>query len=104
MALETISFKCGDHLKIYTDGSVTEDGVGIGIYNATTNEKININIKQKVAIKTAESVAILYAMLIARRSGRPRVVILTDSKSSCSSIDNTNNNLLDRYYKNKIIN
>lgn len=103
LAIETMEKRCGQGIRIFTDGSIKESGIGIGIFNETSKEKLAVGIKENVSIKTAETVAILLAVQIGRKSGSNIVNILTDSKSAGVSIERTNKNGLTRHYENKII-
>lgn len=103
LANQTIETRYQDDLKIYTDGSINQSGIGIGIYNSLTHEEISIHIKEKVSIKTTEIAAIFMAMQIGQKSPQKNVTILTDSRSSCTSIRNTYTKKLNRFYENKIL-
>lgn len=103
IAHETIEERYKGDLILYTDGSVSSSGNGIGIFNDRTKESIAIRIKEDLCIKTIETAAIFMAMEIGKKSNANQITILTDSKSACSSIRNTYLNKLDRFYEQKIL-
>lgn len=102
-ALETIN-KYTNHYHIYTDGSKTDDGVGIGIFFDDTKEGIHKHLQIDISIKTTEIIAILTALKLAVGMHKSNIVVFTDSRSSCISIHNAIAKYnKSKYYENMII-
>lgn len=102
MTLEMLAerYPESNQMKIYTDGSRKDTEIEIGIYNEACGEKIAIKIKENVSIKTAEIVAITFAMQIGATGSKPNVTIITDSKISCNLIATSLKGDTNRYYEN----
>lgn len=89
--------------KVYTDASLLNNRVGIGIYIAETEEKFSIRIRQDVSIKTAEIIAIMTAIKLMINLNCTNIIVLTDSLSSCVAVKNTLETNNDNYYEQIII-
>lgn len=89
IANQTIDTWYQKDTKNSTDGSINQCGISTGIYNSLTLERISLQIKEKILIKTTEIAAISMAMQIGQKSPQKYITILTDSRSSCTSIRNT---------------
>jgi ribonuclease HI len=68
--------------KIYTDGSKSDNGLGVGIYDQTLNYRISNKIDSVISIMTLELIAIDQALAYALNHNFNKIVIFTDSKSS----------------------
>lgn len=95
-----------DWTKIYTDASKSLLGQGIGIYIKNVNHQIlesSIRIEQDLSIKTLEAIAVKEAILIAQENQWSKVIVLTDSKSTCLAL---NHKVIDesKFYENSIVN
>lgn len=88
---------------VYTDASIMEGKVGIGIYIEETEEQIAHTIRHMISIKSAEIFAIFMAINYMITMGKRDIVVFTDSKSSCVSLINTMKDNNDKYYEQKII-
>ncbi|XP_055688216.1 uncharacterized protein LOC129792859 [Lutzomyia longipalpis] len=88
-----------DHFKIFTDGSIKDEKRGFGIFFEQTKETISRKIKEEIPIYTVEMIAILYAIIMAIRMKKKKIVILTDSKSAILSLKNLKS---EKYYENII--
>lgn len=98
--------KYKQHSKIYTDGSKSQLGSGLGIIFDDKNihiGEISKNIQEKISIKCIEIIAIHLALKIAIQLKLTKIIILTDSKSSCESIKNSMRKRSDKYYESEII-
>ncbi|XP_055603941.1 uncharacterized protein LOC129752175 [Uranotaenia lowii] len=76
------------HQHIYTDGSVRDGSVGLGV----TSKEVEICLKlpESCSIFSAEAAAINHAIEIAEQSGKP-TVIFSDSASCLSAIEGGSN-------------
>lgn len=89
---QLIDEKYRDHTKIYTDGSLTEDGMGAAFCIPEENKTHRLGMKQNTAIMSAELLAIEAVLdhllgRVQRKDNPPsRVVILSDSKSGLQAI------------------
>ena len=83
--MKTIS-KYSDAMKIYTDGSVSGERVGIGIFNEGFQS--SIRLPDNLFIYTAEAYAILKAITHRLKPRKKEIVILTDSLSCLRAIEN----------------
>lgn len=101
-AIEVINTNI-DKSAAYTDASLNNDKVGIGIYLQKTQEQICFKINQSVSIKTAEIVAIMSAIKLLLRMEERNFIIYTDSLSSCIALRNTIHKSSDKYYENVIM-
>lgn len=97
--------KYNDTYKIYTDGSKSDNGAGLGIYFDDTEECISRRINTDLSIKTIEIMAIFMAINLALLMGKKNIVVFTDSRSSCQSLLNTckTKKYIKKYYESKII-
>lgn len=90
-------------IKIYTDASKSSRGQGIGVFivndHTKTTERIAIKVHENLTIKTLEMIAIKEAVLIITKNHWEKVIIITDSKSSCVSLNNYNKNPTKFYEK-----
>uniref|UniRef100_A0A1B0GK10 ribonuclease H n=1 Tax=Lutzomyia longipalpis TaxID=7200 RepID=A0A1B0GK10_LUTLO len=84
------------HFKIFTDGSIKDEKRGFGIFFEQTKETISRKIKEEISICTVEMIAILYAIIMAIRMKKEKIVILTDSKSAILSLKNLKS---EKYYE-----
>ena len=84
-SMKTIS-KYSNAIKIYTDGSVNEEKVGIGIYNE--GFQTSTRLPDNLSIFTAEAYAILEALTQGLKQKKKDIVILTDSLSCLRAIEN----------------
>nr|CAH7746935.1 unnamed protein product [Callosobruchus chinensis] len=75
-----------DYLKIYTDGSKTAIGVGAAI--VVGDSDYSWCLKHYSNIYTAESFAIWQALLYLQSSGKNKCLILTDSLSVLTALEN----------------
>lgn len=90
--------------QVYTDGSKTEKGVGIGIYFIDTMEGISKFFKLDLSIKTTEIIAIFLAIKLAMAMNKTDIIIYTDSRSACKSIKSyLSTPTVMQYYENRII-
>lgn len=106
LALDRIN-QLSDSCMIYTDGSKDNEGVGIGIFLEDTKEKLQFFSDLQISIKCTEMIAIFLAIHLTLKMGKKNITILTDSKSSCTSLANHVLNKhckTDKYFENKIIN
>lgn len=88
------------HFKIFTDGSKTSQGVGCGFYDEENKKSFSFKLSYHFSIMNAELVAIIEAIEYAICTNHTKIVILTDSQSSCRALLNTNK---DNYLINKLI-
>lgn len=96
--------KYQDNHEIYTDGSKTDEGVGLGIYFKDTDEKIHRFYTLDICIKTTEIMAIFLALKLALSMGKINIVVYTDSQSSCKAIETSlSNHKPTQIYEHKII-
>lgn len=104
IALEVID-SYSEYYKIYTDGSKMKTSIGLGIYFEDTKEEISSSDHTELSIKTVEMIAIFIAARMALIMGKSNIVIFTDSKSSCESIQNSKdkNNKTNKLYEQKLI-
>lgn len=105
LAINTIQ-KYTNIQHIYTDGSKTEQSIGLGIYFDESEEKIHQTYYIKISIKTVEIMAIYLAFKLAVTMSRRDIVIFTDSQSACKSILKYTSKYKDKYnkyYEQKII-
>lgn len=93
-------------VKIFTDASKSPYGQGIGIYveNQYNNMILESSIKivQDLTIKTLETIAIKEAIIIASKQNWINILIITDSKSTCISLCQTEINP-SKFYEHSII-
>lgn len=104
LALDTInSYKNTFH--VYTDGSKNYNIVGLGIYFEETGEIIHKEYNRNITIKTTELIAIYLAIKLSIVMKKKNIVIFTDSKSSCLSLENyiKNKNRKIKLYEQKIV-
>lgn len=88
---------------VYTDASILDDKVGIGIYIDDTKEEIKYALKHLVSIKCAETFAMFVAIKFMLSMGKKDIIVYTDSKSSCTSLKNAIKLKNSRYYECKIV-
>lgn len=88
---------------VYTDASIKENKVGIGIFIEETGERIGHTFANLISIKSAEIIAIFTAIKYMIAMGKIEIVVFTDSKSSCISIINTIKKNNEKYFEQKII-
>lgn len=94
------------HTRIFTDGSKVQNSGGIGIFLDNKNlpvSEISKCIKENISIKSIEIIAIHLAIQLAVQLKLSKVIILTDSKSSCTSIQKTFKEQNNKHYENEII-
>lgn len=101
-AMETIQ-QYTDKFTVYTDASIMDKSVGVGIYFKNSEEKLKFKIKYSICIKTAEIFAIFMAVRMSISMGQRECIIYTDSKSSCISIKKSLDVFNNKLYENKII-
>lgn len=92
-------------VRIFTDASKSVDGQGVGIYIENSGGPISehaINIQGNLSIKTLEAIAIKEAILIVTKNHWKHILILTDSKSTCSALNQDEINP-SHFYENCII-
>lgn len=79
-----------NHICIFTDGSVRNQGdsVGIGMFIPLTNLSDKIKLPAGMSIFSAEAWAVLHAIRHAVRAGWSRALILTDSLSVLRALRN----------------
>ena len=87
------------HFKIFTDGSKTIQGVGYGFYDEKNRKSFSFKLSPAFSIMNAELVAIIEAIEYAISINQLKIVILTDSQSSCLNLLNPNT---DNYLINKL--
>lgn len=102
IAVEMIH-KNNNKQSVYTDASIMDNEVGIGIHINETKENISYKLKQSVSIKTAEMFAIFLAIKFMFTMKKNNFIIYTDSKSSCSSLINTLKTNHAKYYEQLIL-
>ena len=95
--------KFQNHDFIYTDGSVKNKKSGIGIYTEYNKTKYAIKLINNTTITTTETIAIKIAILLAQLSKKDKIVIITDSQTSCKSLENALNHSTSKHYENQII-
>lgn len=88
IVLQLINEKYQQHYQIFTDGSKTSDGVGYGIYDHQTKSSFSYRLNQNFTIMNAELVGIIEAIEYAISMNEFKIVIFTDSQSSCSMLNN----------------
>ena len=88
-SMKTIS-KYSNAMKIYTDGSVNKEKVGIGIYNE--GFQTSTRLPDNLSIFTAEAYAILEAITQGLKQKRKDIIILTDSMSCLKAIKSMSGN------------
>lgn len=77
----------GDYIKLYTDGSKSDDGVGYGVFSQ--NIKISTKISNLETIFSAEAKGIIQAIgLCNLEIGKKKFLILSDSLSVIKSVSN----------------
>ncbi|XP_055598555.1 uncharacterized protein LOC129748100 [Uranotaenia lowii] len=81
--------------RVYTDASKMGERCGIGIYLESTKRKIALTLNTETCIMTAELIAIYTATQEIKQSQMSKSVIITDSLSSCTLLQN-NLNLTNR--------
>ena len=91
-----------DYHVLYTDGSLTPQAdesnvVGAGVFDATTGAEDRIHLDPLFSIFSAELIAILEAIKLARLSHASKILILSDSLSSLMAISNLNANTSRNY-------
>lgn len=93
--------------KIYTDASKSEIGQGIGIYiENEQNQKeseISIKVAGNLSIKSLEAIAIKEAIIMATTKKWQNCLIITDSKSTCTALQQNTINP-SHFFENCIIN
>ncbi|XP_062704533.1 uncharacterized protein LOC134286857 [Aedes albopictus] len=89
--LELLQTKYKDYYKIYTDASKTAMGTAIAFVDTQNNSQVARKINENYSIMNAELLAIREALRYTQEKQLDRVVILTDSKSACEAIKNTEN-------------
>jgi ribonuclease HI len=83
------------YFKLLTDGSKNNDGVGYGIYDYENKISLSYKLNSYFTITNAELVGIMEAIEYAITVGQFKIVIFTDSQSSCMSlINNSTENYL----------
>lgn len=100
---QTTIDKFNDAFQIFTDGSKTENGIGLGIFFVDSNETIKYASKLDLSIKTVEIMAIYIGLKMALSMRKTNIVLFTDSLSSCLSIKNALAKKHNRYYEHMII-
>ena len=80
--------KYSRHQHIYTDGSSSHHGVGIGVYSA--NETVSRKIDNKCSIFTAETAALTVAVNMIPEDQFYETVIFTDSASALLNLESGN--------------
>lgn len=90
--------------RIYTDGSKQDKLCGIGIYFPQEDIEMGARLQNEVSIKTTEILAIKEAIDFGLVNNHKQILILTDSLSSCVSLDNSMKNKNWKFYENSIIN
>lgn len=101
IVLQLIREKYERYYQIFTDGSKTLEGVGYGIYDQQTKSSFSYKLKEEFSIMNAELVGIIEAIEYAISINQFKIVIFTDSQSSCSMLDNSrqeNNYLINHLY------
>lgn len=79
------------YLQVYTDGSLMDNGSGIGIFFTETGEILSKRLKSYASIKTCELIAIFCAIKYALVMNRNKILVLTDSRSACQSLLGSSN-------------
>lgn len=93
-----------DKSSVFTDASIMNEQVGIGIYIIDTKERIQYKISQTVSIKCAEIFAMFMAIRFMISMGKENIIVYTDSRSSCISLQNTLQHNNDKFYEQKNLN
>ena len=83
--------KFEDYLKIYTDGSKSQEGVGCSFLIPLLNYDEKIKLSEHATIFSAEAHAIIEAMKYVLNNKVHKALILTDSKSVVESLSNLDN-------------
>ncbi|XP_062535357.1 uncharacterized protein LOC134204564 [Armigeres subalbatus] len=78
------------YFKLFTDGSKSNLGVGYGFYDETNQTSFSFKLNPAFSIMNAEIVAIIEAIEYAISIHQSKIVIFTDSQSSCMSLLNAN--------------
>lgn len=88
------------HYQLFTDGSKTKQGVGYGFYDVEQKTSYSYKLNSTFSIMNAEIVAIIEAIEYAITINRTKIVILTDSQSSCIKLLNnsTDNYLIQKLF------
>lgn len=89
MVLCLLNGRYRNHAKVYTDASKNNNNCGIGVYIEPGNRRLAWKLKHQTAIMTAEMVAISMAIKEIVKTNLRNVVILTDSLSSCTVLENS---------------
>lgn len=95
--LEMLETKYKDHYKIYTDASKTTAGTAIAFVDVQKGIQVARKINENYSIMNAELLAIREAIRYIQEEQLNLVVVLTDSRSACEAIlntENANDNLL----------
>lgn len=92
MVLGLLNGRYRSHAKVYTDASKNNESCGIGVYIEPGNRRLAWKLKHETAIMTAEIVAISMAIKEIVKTNLRNVVILTDSLSSCTVLENSQYN------------
>ena len=66
---------------MYTDGSKCEEGVGSAVWIPSENYSKNLSLPKEASIFTAEAVAILLALKLAKRMPAQQYTVYSDSRS-----------------------
>ena len=86
MFLHHLRDQHSNDFRLYTDGSKVENGVAYAIANEDL--EISKRLHNNATIFTAELKAILDAVKCANNTDHPKIVIITDSRSSIQTITN----------------
>jgi ribonuclease HI len=74
------------HVEVYTDASVNDDRVGVGINIPTWKIERVMRLNDSICIMNAELIGILEGIKLAMNEGRRRVVLFSDSLSGLKLI------------------
>lgn len=88
---------------VYTDASIINQNVGIGIFIEETKENIAYTISKSISIKCAEIFAVFMAIKFMTAMKKENIIVYTDSKSTCTSLIRTVKENNDKFYEQQII-